>query len=323
MPRYELSQSEKLFSWDKESHHEDKCLRKVFWNLIWVVLAVFEFSVSSWVRAESVLSWKKESFSFALADGTQLNAQVQRPVLDVASGNHALPLVLIFGGFQDAAKVLSFFKTADPAVFATFDYPFVAERRFHFPQSLFLVSDAKRTVHQTLEGILLFRKILVDRGGVDPRRCSIIGASMGAPFALVSGARDPGFSGVVLIHGFGNAPEVITHQLNRSWIPKVGGWIRPLTWMMGQSAGLYLGLGALEDYALQFQEQQKILMISAERDSFVPRETSDSLWEALQKSKAQVERVMMSGDHVQPGAQDLVDELVKNSTQWMKKNQLL
>ena len=96
---------------------------------------------------------------------------------------------MLFGGFQNAARVLERVQTDQPLVWATFDYPFTPPRKFRFPSSLKYAPEARAAIHGSFDGVVKLHQALKARGDVDPKRITVVGASAGAPFATVGAAR--------------------------------------------------------------------------------------------------------------------------------------
>jgi dienelactone hydrolase len=268
----------------------------------------------------SAVQFREERLSFLLSTGTAITAHLMLPdTYGVTQSDVRHPVLLVFGGFEEAGHVLDLIHPSVPIIVASFDYPFEAPRKFEFPGSLRFAPQAKQAVHETIEGIEVLCRELRKRKDVDPDRITLVGASFGAPFALTAAAHDPEISGVVLVHGFGDVPNTIEHVALRSWQPRIGFLARPLAWVLSRLGWWYLKAPVPEREARLLEPSQRVLMITAEDDSFVPAESSDALWQALQNSLAQRERILMPGDHLQPGSKALLHKISEIVTSWMEK----
>lgn len=230
-----------------------------------------------------------------------------------------VPVLLIFGGFESAGRVLDLLHPDIPIVLASFDYPFPADRRFRFPESLKWLPEAKRLQQRTVSGILDLTEQLKTLPEVDPRRIVVAGASFGAPFALAAAARSPDISLVVAVHGFGQVPRTAERLLARAWLPYLGILARPSAWTLSRLLWLYLWPESPEESASRLRENQTILLISADHDSFVPTESSDSLWAAIERSSASSSRVRMPTDHLMPGSEALIADIVARIEAWLRQ----
>jgi dienelactone hydrolase len=228
-----------------------------------------------------------------------------------------VPALLVVGGFESAGKVLSLLHPKMPVALASFDYPFQASRDLKFPQSLRDLPEAKQVFPKTVAGIHELVDRLTKMPEIDPRRIIIVGASFGAPFALAAAAQDPRISGIVIVHGFGKLADTAENVLIRAWRPRWGFLARPFAWTLSRALWAYLDPPKPEDMAERLSSNQHVLMISAEEDSFVPREATDSLAQALTHSAAAVKRISMPGGHLMPGSDSLIAEIEARIEAWL------
>ncbi|HAR42411.1 MAG TPA: hypothetical protein DCS07_07230 [Bdellovibrionales bacterium] len=280
-------------------------------KFVFLVLCIF---FASELRAAEY----SEQLPLVLESGRRITAQLKIPSGVKTQSALQHPVLLVFGGFQHAAEVLELLYPQKSYILASFDYPFDPPRRFEFPGSLRLAGQAKRMVHDTLDGIDRLVRELRKRPDVDPDRISIVGASLGAPFAALSVGRSPEIAGLVLIHGFGDIPGVITHQLMRVWGPRYGRWTYPLAWALGQSAWKYLQLESPEQAVRNLRAHQKSLIVAAEQDSFIPSNATQSLRQAF-KNQGAYREIFMPGDHLQPGAGELIHSIMQLTQKWLEE----
>jgi dienelactone hydrolase len=262
-----------------------------------------------------------EQVQVTLPNKQVLSAKINKP--DLVQKNVKLPVLLVFGGFEEAKKVLDRVRPSKPALVASFDYPYLPPRKFIFPESLKYAPEAKRAVRDTVSGIQMLHQILLQRSDVDPKRVTLVGASFGAPFVIAAAAQDPSITGLVLVHGFGDIPNTVVHQLMRKWPAKYGIFAKPMAWILSHAGWLYLDAHNPEDSAENLSASQRVLMLTAKEDTFIPSASRESLWSALTRSQAQHERIDMPGDHLQPGAEKLISEISGIVTKWMEKTGLL
>jgi dienelactone hydrolase len=253
-----------------------------------------------------------------LADGTRITATVRSPA---THSSRRIPALMVFGGFENAARVLDLVNPSLPMVLASFDYPYSPPRKFELPGSLKHIPEVKRMIRNTLEAIPLLARELARRPEIDPGKISVVGASLGAPFAVSAAAAEPTISGLMVVHGFGDVPNTVQHQFVRAWGDRW--WASPLSWLLSRFAWLYVNIPAPETNARRLRPTQRTLMISAEKDTFIPRPASDALWAGIEESEATRERIWMPGDHLQPGSDRLISEILARCATWMDANHLL
>ena len=265
--------------------------------------------------------FNREILSFTLPSGLGITATVMVPGPRKLE-EQKLPVLLIFGGFEEAANVLDLLDPQIPAIISSFDYPFKPPRRFEFPESLAYLPRAKTAIHETIAGIEELVTQLKKRSDVDPNRITIVGASFGAPFALAAAASDPEISGVVLVHGFGDIPGTATELLKRKWKPYLGFVAQPLAWMLTYGTWLYFETPSPEDYMKKLLPSQHLLLISAENDTRLPQKAVSSLWDSAKKARAEHEQIVVAGDHLDPGGDKPIKEITGLITEWLKKTEL-
>lgn len=253
-----------------------------------------------------------ERVELALSSGRIVTAEIRRP----AGAAAALPAVLLFGGFRGAATVLDAVPADLPVAAVSFDYPFDPPRRFRFPQSLADLPEMDRGIDDTFEGIRHLVAHLRARSDIDARRITIVGASLGAPFAIVSAA-ELKLPGLVIVHGFGDVRRVIAQQFIRKLEPRYGGWTRWPAWGLANALTWGFGLPAPEDYAPRLRADQRALMIVAGDDDLIPQRATQVLWQALQRSQAQIERIDEAGLHLQGTRDPRIAGLVDTALAWM------
>jgi dienelactone hydrolase len=257
-----------------------------------------------------------EQVAFTLASGRELVAEIRRP-----AGETSLPAVMLFGGFRGAATVLDAVPQNLPIAAASFDYPFDPPREFVFPDTFAHIPAMARGIDETFEGIRMLSAHLRARDDIDDTRITIVGASLGAPFATVSAA-ELQLPGLVIVHGFGEIRHVIGHQLRHAFER------RGRTWLRGPAQGLAnvltwgFRLPAPERYASKLGAEQRALMIVAGDDELIPQRATEALWRALQSSDARVERIDEVGGHLRGVGDPRIGELVGTAMDWMQRNSL-
>ncbi|MEK6706633.1 MAG: hypothetical protein AABZ06_12685 [Bdellovibrionota bacterium] len=287
-----------------------------------VVSAIISFAFTilgvSAFCAESALSFHREKLHFAIPSNKQIEATILVPDKPVKS---KFPVMLVFGGFQEAARVLELINPPSPVVVGSFDYPFLPPRKFEFPSSLKHAPAVKALMKDTLDGIGEFIRTLKLRDDVDVGRFTIVGASLGAPFAIAAAEKFQDIKGLAIIHGFGDVPGTAMHQFIQAWQSRYGIWSYPVAWALSWGGWLYLNILQSEKLSPEkvvktLRPSQKVIFVSARHDSFIPKESTEVLVRELKKSKASVEFFETSGDHLQPGSGKLVSEVLELLSRW-------
>lgn len=237
---------------------------------------------------------------------------------------------MVFGGFEQAKDVLKLLSPQSPVILASFDYPYHGPRKLSALDAIQEARAFRRGIEDTLEGIGALTKWLLARPDVDPQSFGIIGASFGAPFAVSAAAQNPEIQFLILIHGFADIRAVIEHRLTQIWESKLNrimtnarlaGWLAPLA----ARAASYLAVWIInpphpESDARKLHPHQKVLVIEATKDTFIPSASRDLLWHSIMQSQAKSEKISLTTEHLQPGSDELIAELTQIVERWMGKN---
>ena len=78
-----------------------------------------------------------------------------------------------------------------------------------------------------------------------------------------------------------------------------------------------------EDELLRLSPTQKILMISANEDEFIPKESTEKLIKVLKTLKNPVSFKETKGGHILPGSKGVLNKLLKLSESWMINSKLI
>jgi hypothetical protein len=254
-----------------------------------------------------------------LPDGHWIEAQIRIPKQHVVQRKalQKYPALLIFGGFETAGDVLNLLPQGVPVIFATFDYPYRGPRKFEFPNTLFEFPKLKHALHDMRPGIKKLFEFLQKLPEVDSNQLGIIGASFGAPFAISAAADERRFKYLIVPHGFADLSGTLRHRLNQVIQKKVGCFSRPLSSLLAGIILAYLNPPDPTAAAQNLRENQNVLVINAQGDHFIPQEIRDHLWSTLQKSSAEIKRIDMPGDHLQPGSQQLIYQITHIIFEWL------
>jgi dienelactone hydrolase len=130
------------------------------------------------------------------------NAYVRTPVAAATS-----PRVLVtYAGQKTGRTILELIPERRDLVLVAVQYPYQRPRSagayLRWPH------DVRRAVYRTVAGGMLALSFL-ERDGVDVRRTTVLGASLGTSFAVMHGALDPRVAAVLVVHGGGELPRIV------------------------------------------------------------------------------------------------------------------
>lgn len=259
-----------------------------------------------------------ETRLITLDSGRPLELVLSRP----AEIDGPLPAVMLFGGFEGTARILDYIHSERPLIRASFNYPWDKPEQVSLRRVPAIIADFGRAVDDTLAGIDALSQWLRSHPQVDASRLMLVGASAGAPFATIGGARNR-IPGVVIVQGFGQLASVIAHQFNLRLQPDYGIWIKPLSWVLAQLVVHGLDLPAPEQAARELKTDQQILFITAREDERIPAAASNALWQAILASDARASRHDLAGAHLRGFGDPAIDRIMALALDWMQRSDLL
>lgn len=286
----------------------------------WIVplrggVAALLIALSFAVQAER----RTEQLILTLEDGAELTAELRLPA--AADGPH--PAVMLFGGLRSAGEVLDLLPESEqPIALASFDYPFEVPRDLRFPGALRHLPAARRAIFDTLEGIGRLHAALAAHPDIDAERITVVGASLGAPFAVISAAEHR-IPGMVAVQGYGKLATVISHQFRIRWEPEWGSAGALAAKLLGHAIALWARLPEPEPHARQLTSGQHGLLIAADADQIIPESASQALWRAMQGSQARVQRRVLPGGHLHSSADALIRRIYNEAIAWKRDEGLI
>jgi len=260
-----------------------------------------------------------ETLPITLADGTLLEAQLHLP----EKGTPPYPVVMLFGGLETGSRAVHLLPSFEPAIaFASFDYPYTPPRKFRLPGDLGELPKARTAIANTIEGVGALYDALSAHPMIDRERITVVGASLGAPFAIIAAGQHP-IPGVVSVQGFGTLEDVIAHQFHLAWVEDYGWLGRLAGTIVAKMISWYADLPSPEAHARKLRAEQKALVIVSRDDKRIPRAASDALWQAVESSPAEAERIELEGGHLYTGADALIQRILQHTLQWKQRTGLI
>ncbi len=208
----------------------------------------------------------EEQLALRLASGTQVHVRLLR----ASDRAVRLPAIVVLGGLERGSGVVDLIPRTTDAVLVGFDYPLALPQQLRWSEALPLARRLEKGILETIEAVGRLHALLARRADIDPDRLTIVGVSLGAPFAVV-GAAEQDWRGVVIIDGFGDLPRTLRHQFARRWRQRYGVFAEALAWLAQRAAMLLIDVPEPEDSARRLRRNQRVYMINAEDDEFVPQ----------------------------------------------------
>ena len=240
-----------------------------------------------------------------------------------------LPVVMVFGGFENAARVLDLFTVQKRWVLASFDYPFRGRRPLHFPESVWDIREARRMVRLTPIAMrALVRRISEWEPSADSARRILVGASLGGPFAVQAASQlsSGELSALVLVHSFGDVRVAATASLEalcQRAFPAFPALASRMGRIFGQGVWRILGSPDPVRDAHHLPEGLRVYFLRAGEDSRIPALAVDRLEEALREAPVRLDVERQAGDHLRPGDRVQLQEALKAVDAWLSRQGLI
>jgi len=260
----------------------------------------------------------EEQLALRLASGTQVHVRLVR----ASDRAVRLPAIVVLGGLERGSGVVDLIPRTTDAVLVGFDYPFVPPQRFGWTEALPLARRLEKGILETIETLGRLHALLARRADIDADRLTVVGVSLGAPFAVI-GAAEQDWRGVVIIDGFGDLPRTLRHQFVRRWRPRYGVFAEALAWLAQTAAMRLVDAPEPEDSARRLRPHQVVYMINAEDDEFVPQRSVQALQDALRQSRAQLTFETLPGRHVRARDGQAIAQLYARASEWMGRQGLV
>lgn len=240
-------------------------------------------------------------------NGFDVRLRVRVPA-DLRPGERR-PAALLIGGFKTGIRAAETPSTTDGIILASIDYPYDGPRGSigtwgwvrHF-------GEIRRGVFDTPAALLLAAQYLYSRPDVEPSQVSVIGVSLGVPFATAAAATDRRLAGVALLHGGGDIQRMIrTAYADRAPAPLLYAGALAADWILSPLDPVRYA----DDLA-----PRPVLMVNATGDGTIPRESVLALYESAARPKR---LIWVDSAHVAASDQEIVDDLLRLTLEWMDR----
>jgi hypothetical protein len=274
-------------------------------------------------RAAGELIAVRDSTTFASSDratritevtlvsdtGMEVRVRIRAP----ASGDaERRPAILLLGGLRTGRRAIDIPTGANDLIMAGIDYPYDGPKRprgwwawlRHMPAM-------RRSIIETPSALLLAAQYLYTRGDVDPNRVSILGVSLGVPFAVATAATDHRIAGAAYFHWGGGNQCMIHHAVGE----KNG---RLVTTLVTRVVTFLIAPLEPTRYAGAVAPRPTLL-VNATRDESVPRGCVENLFRATGHPKR---LVWLDTEHVGTTEIEVVNGLLDEMLAWMEEQGL-
>jgi pimeloyl-ACP methyl ester carboxylesterase len=252
----------------------------------------------------------KQLTEVTLVSDTGLEVRVRVRALGERTGTR-YPAALMVGGMRTGRKTVDVPLETENLVLASVDYPYDGPIWPQGWQWVWYLFPLRRGFLETPPALLLAAQYLYTRDDVDPDRVSIIGVSLGVPFATATAATDRRLAGAALLHGGAD----IRRMAYYAYVDEGPRWV------MGALAVITAWMVAPLEPAKYAGEiaPRPTLVVNATDDERIDPQSGDRLQRAVRQPK----RVIWhESGHVHRSETEIVVELMEMTLEWMDANGL-
>lgn len=185
-------------------------------------------------------------------------------------------ILLTYTGVKTGKAILELIPQRPDLVLVAVQYPY--QRPRGLVAHLRWPHDVRRAAFRTVAGGMLAVSFLAETEGLPTDRLTVLGASVGTPFAVIHGALDRRVAGVVVVHGGGDLPATVWAIERRGGRP----WRAPLTW--GLAALLADSFDPVR-YAGRIAPRP-LTIVASRRDRFFPVGSVEALFASAGEPKS-------------------------------------
>jgi pimeloyl-ACP methyl ester carboxylesterase len=252
----------------------------------------------------------KQLTEVTLVSDTGLEVRVRVRALGERTGIR-YPAALLVGGMRTGRKTVDVPLKTENLVLASVDYPYDGPQWPQGWQWVRYLIPLRRGFLEMPPALLLAAQYLYTRDDVDPERVSIIGVSLGVPFATAAAATDRRLSGAALLHGGADIRRMAYYAYadeGSRWV--MNGLAIVTAWLVAPlEPAKYAGAIA----------PRPTLVVNATDDKRVDPQSGDRLQRAVRQPK----RVIWhESGHVHRSETEIVVELMEMTLDWMADNGL-
>ena len=253
----------------------------------------------------------KKRIAFELTDerGRRTRGELHLP----AGHSSKLPGLLILGGKGTGARAAGLIRLTRPAALCSMDYPAFETKKITLRDSPAFITGMREASLDAVGGTFNVLDYLCARGEVDTSRITVVGASLGVPFAVISSSLDQRVNALVLVYGAGDLDHLIDWNLRRK---------------LKFTPARLLVSRILSTAAAPFEPSayigrlapRPLLMVNSRQDERIPEPCIRHLFSNAGQPKT---IRWLATAHIHPTNRELIDSLTETVSGWLEENGLL
>ncbi len=216
--------------------------------------------------------------------------------------------VVVAGGFGSGWRAAEFLDPEPGFAVLSVDYPYGGHRsRIPVGEILVRGRDLWRATHEVSRLLVAAGDYLAGRPDIDSTRVTLIGASLGVPFALHAAAESARFRALALLYGCADLGEWVALNLQGMprWLRGGLGWLAALLYRDYEPARL---VGRVSP--------RPVLLVNGRGDPRVPADAARRLYNAAGNPR---EQIWIDGAHIGSGERELLGRLLRVTVGWLRK----
>ena len=231
--------------------------------------------------------WTEQTWRVRASSGLAVTIAIRHATADTGRR----PLILVLGGQRRGRGATALVRDPRGTVLAALDYPYDGDPAPHGLAGLLRQLPAiRRAFYDTPPAVTLALDALLARPDVDPRQVELIGASFGAPFAVIAAARDRRVTRLWVAQG-GGRPYGLLEQGLRRQVPMTVARV-PLAAL---ATLLISGPRFAPEHWIGDVSPRPVVLLDARDDERIPRRSQEALWAAAEPPKS---RIWLDGPHM-------------------------
>ena len=241
-----------------------------------------------------------QSLTLSSDSGLKVSLRLIRP----AESRSRLPVLLVLGGHRTGSAAVELFGKVGARAVVALDYPYSGPEKLHGTREVLRALPlVRQAIVDTPAAVALVIDWVVAQPWADTTHITVVGASLGVPFAALAAASDPRIGVAMLVHGAADNRAWLRMQLARRDYPFL---------LRGPLATLLdlLAYGPTFDTAqnVGMIAPRPVIIIGAREDERTPSEQTEALFAAAGEPKV---LRWTAGRHVQPGRAEIIAELLR------------
>jgi len=242
------------------------------------------------VGVERIGADQREQVRLLAASGLVVDLAIRRPDRG-ADTTARRPLFVILSGYEAGMAALEAIPDTRGYSIAVLDYPYQGPTDLKGLGVVPHVPAIRRAILDTPPAVMIALDYFMRRPDVDTTRIELVGASFGAPFAVIAAALDPRVARLWVLHGAADPYALFYHGLRDD----IG--FPPLRSLVAGLASILSAAPRLDPVRwIADVSPRPVVMINARDDERIPIEPVMELYEAAREPRS---LHWLSGPHMQ------------------------